>query len=396
MTKRIAGPRSDQQPVSISMDDAQPSGKSPQARNVTPLTAIDNQDNDEGPQGNISPSGDPPLDVTYPRTSISNAASPLPEWLLPPVQSANDFCQQLSVSQQMEGPNIRHHPGTEDYPNYDSPSILHRAPLLDLSMVDSWPLSTTLHSGYDLNDFDLGIVFNGASISLESTNHLLDGSPIRPSLPMPTINSNTPKVTETTQWLQGTDPLKRIQQIWSTKGTSQSSLLVRTLWKDIAEHNAANILSDPEAHVNLFPTPSSEHGSESGRESRITSQCRERLLEFYRRTQGNRGEIFASNGLSPPECQSGDLSSDPPTGPDPSEIHFPSVDVLDLSLKFYFRHVHQSLPFVHRPTFNASTTPSLLLLPMILIGYSILDPHGAQSLVSSYRTVHLYMISPNE
>lgn len=225
-------------------------------------------------------------------------------------------------------------------------------------------------------------------MSFENTGQLVDGSPRPSSLRMPTVNSNTPKATETTQHeLPGPDSLNHIQQMWSGKRPSQPALLVRTLWSDIAEHSAANILSDIEADVHLFPTPSPEQGSESRMESQITAQCRDRLFTFYRRTQGNQGRTSVSNVPSPRESQPEGISSDPPNRPDLPDLQFPSVETLDLSLKFYFRHVHQSLPFVHRPTFHASTTPCLLLLPMILIGYSILDPYGSERFVSCYRTV---------
>lgn len=386
MTKRIASPRTDQQHVSISVDVARPDQESPRARNATPLTTIDDQDNVEGPQDNISSWNNPPVGAIDQHTSTSNAASPLQEWLLAPIQSVNRMDQQLFVPQQMEGANVHHHAETQDYPNYDSPSFIHHAPLLDLPVVDSWPLLTTLRPGYDSSDFNLGIVFNGASISFENTGQLVDGSPSPSSQRMPTVNSNTPKAKETTPH-ELPDSLNRIQQMWCGKRPSQPALLVRTLWNDIAEHSAANILSDIEAHVNLFPTPSPELRSESRMESQITAQCRDRLFAFYRRTQGNQGRTLASNMLSPREGQPEGISSDPPNRPDPPDLQFPSVETLDLSLKFYFRHVHQSFPFVHRPTFHASTTPCLLLLPMILIGYSILDPYGSERFVSCYRTV---------
>lgn len=389
ITKRIASPRTGQQPVLISADDARPDQESPRARNATTLTTIDDQDNVEGPQDNISRRGNPPVGAIDQHRSTSNAVSPLPEWLLAPIQSVNGMEQQLFAPQQMEVPNVQRRLEIQDSLNYDSPSFIHRAPLLDLPIVDSWPLLTTLRPGYDPSDFNLGIVFNGASMSFENTGQLVDGSPRPSSLHMPTVNSNnTPKATETTQHeLPGPDSLNRIQQMWCGKGPSQPALLVRTLWNDIAEHSAANILSDIEEHVNLFPTPSPEQGSESRMESQITAQCRDRLFTYYRRTQGNQGRTSASNMLSPREGQPEGISSDPPSRPDLPDLQFPSVETLDLSLKFYFRHVHQSLPFVHRPTFHASTTPCLLLLPMILIGYSILDPYGSERFVSCYRTV---------
>jgi hypothetical protein len=382
------------QSTSISVDDVQRDGDSLQARIVAPHMTVDTQVSNAGAQDNTSLSSNSPVDAIYEHTLTSTTVCPVHEWLSPPVQAANAMGERLFVPQQMGESNVSHHPVAEGSPSYDSFSFIHHAPLLDQSIGCSWPLSTTLYPGYDLSDINVDLAPMGGNVSFESTGQLLEGGPNpfmmeSPSLGLPTINRNTTKEAEPPVERLGQDSLKRIQQMWSGKGTSQPALLVWTLWNDITEHKAANILSDPAEPANLPLTPSAEQRSESGMDSKITERCRDRLLVFYSETQITLGRALASNVLSPSESQPGELSSGRPTRLDLSDIEFPSVETLDLSLKFYFRHVHLSLPFIHRPTFNASETPCLLLLPMILIGYSILDPYGSEPFVSHNRAVCL-------
>jgi hypothetical protein len=359
---------------------------------VTPLTTINSRDSDAGAQDNTSSTSNSPVDTTYEHISTSNVVRPAHEWLSPPINPVKGKGERLFVPQQMEESNICHRPVAEDLPNYDSSSFIHYAPLLDQSIVDPWPLSTTLYPCYDRSDIDLNIAFTGANVLFESNGQLLEEGPSpfvmeSPSLGVPMIHSNSPKETEAPSEPLGLDSLKRIEKMWSGKGISQPALLVWTLWNDVTEHKAANILSDPAEHINLPLNAPLEHRSERGMNSKITERCRDRLLLFYSQTQIPSKIALASNRLSPSETQPDELSSGPTTGQCLPDVEFPSVEILDLSLKFYFRHVHQSLPFIHRPTFNASETPCLLLLPMILIGFSILDPYGSKAFVSRYRAV---------
>ncbi|KAJ5631953.1 hypothetical protein N7490_008292 [Penicillium lividum] len=62
----------------------------------------------------------------------------------------------------------------------------------------------------------------------------------------------------------------------------------------------------------------------------------------------------------------------------------PSTDILDLCLDLYFSHAQNLLPFVHPPCFKACETPSVLVFPMCLIGYMILDRKSASKLIHAY------------
>lgn len=290
-------------------------------------------------------------------------------------------------------PNVHHTPGTENRPTINSSPYIHISPLLDQPIGDSWPFSTTLYADYDLNHLNMDVACTGADASLGGPSELLERQHSSfilesPLLDVPMINGNIPKAMALPRVSPGPpDSLNRVQQLWSGRGSSQPALLIQTLWNDIAEHKSDNILSDPGEHVNLPQTAPSDLRPENDMSDKITKHCRERLFAFCSQTQSIPEKIGAANVLPPSDPQPCEISSDPLTGKDHLDIQFLSVEMLDLSLKFYFRHVQLSLPFVHQPTFNVSDTPCLLLLPMILIGYSILDPHGSVAFVSRFRAV---------
>ncbi|KUL88315.1 hypothetical protein ZTR_04929 [Talaromyces verruculosus] len=391
-TQQVPSPKARQQLSSISVDNSQQDDELRQARTVTPPMACNDTGRDAGAPGHALSSDHPAIHATYQHTSTAGAGQqPVQQRVSPPIQLASDISQHLFVPEPMQDQIMFHPAVTDDY-QPDNPSLfISHAPLLEPPIVEAWPFSTiTLYPDYDLSSINMDVALHSAHPSPRSTRQLLEGEPspfeVESSLvEVPMTKSNQLEETGSPSERRGPDSLKRIQQMWSGKGTSQPALLVRTLWKDIAEHKAVNILSDPAEPSNLPSTPSSERRGGSEMESKITEQCRDRLFAFYRQTQTTPGRRSLSNVLSASEAQLGERSSAPLTDPGLSDIQFPSVEILNLSLKFYFRHVHPSLPFIHRPTFNVSETSCLLLLPMILIGYSILDPHGSQALVSRCR-----------
>lgn len=291
---------------------------------------------------------------------------------------------------EMQEPNVHHPSETENRPTINSSPHMHISPFLDQPMVDSWPFSTTLYADYDLSHINMDVACTGADASLGGLSGFLERHPSpfileSPLLDVPMTNGNIPKAMALSCASPGSpDSLNRVQQLWSGKGSSQPALLIQTLWNDIAEHKSDNILSDPGEHVNLPQTAPSDLRSESDMSDKITKPCWERLFIFCRQIQSIPEKIGVAN-VPPSEPQPCELSSDPLTGTDRQDIQFLSVEMLDLSLKFFFRHVQLSLPFVHQPTFNVSDTPCLLLLPMVLIGYSILDPRGSVAFVSRFR-----------
>jgi hypothetical protein len=318
-----------------------------------------------------------------------NTDDPPRERLSMPVQPADDMSQELFATLSVQEPNTGHPlatgyrpiTGRSQYVEGDSPQ-----------MVDLWPFASTLYTGYDLSHIIMDVAGNGPNVPLAGTSEPLGGQPSPltaerspPEVPMFNGGSRTMDIPGQTPGLLNS--LSRVQHLWSGKGASEPALLIHTLWNDIAEHKAGNILSDPIEHAEWPQSPLSDPRPEVDWNIQVTKPCRERLVAFCRDPQIAPATPVVANVLASSEPQPCGLSSHLQTSPDQLDMLIPPAEILDLGLKFYFRYVHSSLPFVHQPTFSASETPCLVLLPMILIGYSILDSHGSSALVSRFRAV---------
>jgi hypothetical protein len=75
--------------------------------------------------------------------------------------------------------------------------------------------------------------------------------------------------------------------------------------------------------------------------------------------------------------------------------HVMSLNMQRIFLASYWSHVHQQMPILHRPTFNPETCPDLLLLAMMCLGASCLEPGYALELtqrcaeLSSFLAYHV-------
>ena len=369
---------------------------SPHARIVTSPTTDSNQvrDNDDqmprsAQEQQRMHNGNAPIDMSHISGTALNTQPPAHRSTPPLHQSVANIFQQCST-ELLEGRNAIL-PGNDQY-NHDSSLLYH--PPLSQSVFDSWPLTNPIYNEFPFSDdhFDYGIDAEGASLEiavgqLDQPSNPLDLEILQPDVPM---TDDAIEETEGFGSALGPQSLTRIEHLWSSKETPYPDRLVRTLWNDIAEHNAANICSDPAEQPVSLQNPSLNCAIRGSDRRKMSKECRARLISFYDRTQNAPGKspalVAASSSLSPSSQQS-DKSSSITAGPNISHLQLPSEETLDLSIEFYFRHVHPSLPFIHKPTFNVTETPSLLLLPMILIGYSILDPCGSKTLVSQCRTV---------
>lgn len=177
------------------------------------------------------------------------------------------------------------------------------------------------------------------------------------------------------------DQIDLVQRAWPRKRISPVICASQRMWVDAAHHPFSNLFS---ADIEPF-TPMSEVGSISrwnldhDCRKRLILECRSFLLpaENYsgpttvpsspRITTQSEHEV-AIQGLSPQE----------PT------LDFPSVEVLDSSIDFYFRRFHPHYPFIHPATFNAMKTKSPLLLAMCLVGISIVKPPGTDGFMRLY------------
>lgn len=367
---------------------------------VTPPTTDDNQERDAGDQMTDSTqeqqslhSGNAPITMSHMSATTLNTQPPVHELTPPLHQSVTDVFQRCSTGL-LEERNIMLHPPANDQYNHDS-SLLYHVPPLGQSVFDSWPLPTPTYNDFHFSDdhFDYGIAAEGVSFEIAAGQLDQPSTPLDMELGEPDVPMIDDPIKEMGDSGSAPRPqlLSRIEHLWSSKETPYPNRLVRTLWNDVAELKADNICSDPAGLPVSALSPSLNREARGSNRREMTKECRARLIAFYDRTQTASGIspdlMAASSSLSPSDSQQSDHSSFPTTGPNLSPLQLPSEEILDLGVEFYFRHVHPSLPFIHKPTFSVSETPSLLLLPMILIGYSILDPGGSKALVSKCRTV---------
>ncbi|CAK4030880.1 related to C2H2 finger domain [Lecanosticta acicola] len=107
----------------------------------------------------------------------------------------------------------------------------------------------------------------------------------------------------------------------------------------------------------------------SMRESVVTERRQARLLEVVRNFE-DVGSLPCRK--SKEEILAGDIS-------DPN--HPMSVNMWKTYLTSFWIHIHQQMPIMHRPTFNAETCPDLLLLAMACLGACCLERTHSPELI---------------
>jgi hypothetical protein len=178
----------------------------------------------------------------------------------------------------------------------------------------------------------------------------------------------------------------RIERLWPTR-RSCPPRLIHPLWRHVIACRAYNLfLSTNESEKCLAPRSESSCDSRWG----LGLGCRQRLVDYcgslpeprrrlsvavYSENAKDAQTISGSTSSSSSSCSS---ASD-----DSTYISFPLREVLDMSFDFYFRRFHVLMPFIHRPTFTANLALSSLVLPMCMIGLTILDSEGAKAFVSA-------------
>lgn len=176
--------------------------------------------------------------------------------------------------------------------------------------------------------------------------------------------------------------LLELQDLWPTQRPTSGIPLIRTLWTHVAHHDAANIFSTPS--VSNFESCKEQQYSRW----HMNEECRDRLAQFGERLNDvlSRKDVEEASaiGFSPGSGCAQMSSSSKCRGPD----EMPSLEILDLSLEFFFRDFHQSLSFIHKATFDARTTPSPLLFSMCLVGLSLLDPHDSKLFIHHHLKVY--------
>ncbi|EXJ65598.1 uncharacterized protein A1O5_11125 [Cladophialophora psammophila CBS 110553] len=177
---------------------------------------------------------------------------------------------------------------------------------------------------------------------------------------------------------------KRVQQAWPRRRAYPVIRVIRNMWRCAAEHTADNFFSNAllagQSGSQNASSPSSRWNMDDECRARLMSDCETNLLPAESYTGGVTAP--GSPHISVPSVQEEvEVEGLSPHAP---RLPFPSTETLDMSIDFYFRRFHPVLPFLHKVTFDAKLTPSWLLLPICLIGLSILNPGGAEDLIRLY------------
>lgn len=107
----------------------------------------------------------------------------------------------------------------------------------------------------------------------------------------------------------------------------------------------------------------------SMRESIVTERKQGRMINLVRNFEDTKD---SPNRKSKAEILAGDTT-------DPN--HPLSVNMFKTYLTSYWIHIHQQMPIMHRPTFNAETCPDLLLLAMMCLGACCLERTHSPELI---------------
>lgn len=156
----------------------------------------------------------------------------------------------------------------------------------------------------------------------------------------------------------------RVESCWLS-GKGEKSSPGPKLWENIWSCPGPNIFTSPRSS----PAPSGTKKTDS--RWGIDAELKQRLEREF--------------GMSAPRMFT-------PAGndsfPQPSNLGVPPPEVLDICLDAYFRRFHALAPFVHIPTFNASTAPLPLLYAMCLLGLSAVKQNvGGNFIKHAFRVI---------
>ncbi|TKX26961.1 fungal specific transcription factor domain-containing protein 5 [Elsinoe australis] len=149
----------------------------------------------------------------------------------------------------------------------------------------------------------------------------------------------------------------RVEEVWRAKVAK--SHYFQNLWMGLAESSATNIFCCDRAMAKL-PYNNNHNDSRWGVNTAVRNQLK---IEF-----------------GTPAPTPGGLRA-PPNTNQSVKSNFPPAEVLDMSLDIYFRRIHPMAPFIHVPTFQASSTPPALLFIMTVLGLSTMSTSGGSKFV---------------
>jgi len=210
------------------------------------------------------------------------------------------------------------------------------------------------------NDVDFPMIpFPEVNLPFPDTTFAVNPSPAAHNTPSSRVRSDSGSVSSIPD-----SRFTRVEEVWR-EGTAKVAQF-QTIWTDVAGSSSPNIFCCDRA---VATTSSTEAGdSRWGLNMTIRNRLR---AEFE----------------TPATTPAG--SRLPPTQRLRSSA-FPPPEVLDISLDIYFRRIHPIAPFVHLPTFAASSTPPSLLFTMCILGLSTMSQSaGGKFLKRAFLAVRL-------
>lgn len=233
----------------------------------------------------------------------------------------------------------------------------------------------------DLNLFSFGLGEISPSGALDTSPHMLDCTNYdNPGLPFLTSRADD-ETTNSPPMAFSAPQMLRIRRLWSRQRPKPGIRLIRKLWKRVIHHEADGIFSAPQDSCPSSEQPAPNSSCQMSRWG-MDEQCRNSLIQYCKELDDlvrHEESIEEEMGSTPRSASEQSFSV--------SEATFPAMEILDSSLGFFFQFFHPILPFMHKSTFDAKNTPSLLLLSMCLVGLSYMDRTGTRAFVLRYLKV---------
>lgn len=169
------------------------------------------------------------------------------------------------------------------------------------------------------------------------------------------------------------EQFEQVRRLWPTRRRTATLSPTPVCWDDVLLHPEDNVFSSASLTSLSTLDPLSQTESSWG----FTDACRARLAQSLNTQYIPRTE----QPMQPVPSSPGDGLQ---------EDGLPPTDILDLCLDLFFHRFMVHMPFVHPATFNASTTPSLLLFPMCVVGMMILNRGMAHKVIAQHLPVSFF------
>ncbi|PNS17540.1 hydrogen peroxide stress regulator 1 [Sphaceloma murrayae] len=313
--------------------------------------SISNPSPIQPPPINPSPISQPqaPPAPMHHRQSISSNHPYTPQQMLPPQDpphsSTVDKHMTNGATPMNPPPPMRNDPPQDAIqadPNLDSPYQVSNFDNNASDMLQFWLSQAD-------NDIDFSMLqmpeFGGP------LHHTNSNSTAHPS-PPPAVRSSSGSISSIPD-----SRFARVEEVWRARVAK--SHYFNNLWMELADSSATNIFCCDRA-MSKLPYPTTHSDSRWGINTAVRNQLK---IEF-----------------GTPAPTPGGLRGAPNTMQS-VKSNFPPAEVLDMSLDIYFRRIHPTAPFIHVPTFQASSTPPALLFIMTVLGLSTMSTSGGSKFV---------------